>query len=58
MIVALSSLNGSDRLRDMLAALTHVRLPAGTTIHAFVRPRRPTSAKSRLALMIQPNDRT
>ncbi len=34
MIVILSSLNGSDRLRDMLAALTHVRLPAGTTIHA------------------------
>ena len=34
MIVILSSLNGRDRLRDMLAALTKVRLPAGTVIHA------------------------
>ena len=34
MIVIFSSLNGQDRLREMLAALMHVRIPAGTTIHA------------------------
>ena len=34
MIVILSSLNGKDRLSEMLAALKHVDIPAGTTIHA------------------------